>query len=254
MQLTGVTHLVAVSGSNVGIVLVAIMALGRHMARRKVLLLAGVSVVLYGFVVGTNNIPAIRAVIMALIWLTGKFLGRRNSVFAAFVTTISLLVLDNPLIFYDVSFLLSVTAFAGILALYEPLRALFAKFKLAGEVLAGTIAAGFGANIVSAVSFGGMSLIGILANLILIPVMSLLSILAYSVTVLLLIVQDIGWLSSVIAVPYELSLRLIQLLGEIPGIYADSPWVVITTFTIQLIILIYADYRIYRQPKLGYAS
>lgn len=119
----GLTHLTAVSGSNVAIVTGAVLLLARALGLR--LLLRGVvaALALAGFVVLARPDPSVlRASVMGLIGLLALVSGTRRSAMPALAAAVILLVLVSPPLAAAPGFALSVLATAGLLVLAPPWR------------------------------------------------------------------------------------------------------------------------------------
>ena len=168
----GLTHLVAVSGQNVGVVLAAglgvAVALG---ARRPLLAVLGILLVVL-FALLTRWEPSVlRASAMAVLALAGVATGRGPGGRRALCLAVLLLLLANPALAWSLGFRLSVAATAGVLWLGPT----------AGRVLPGrlpdvvrsatgiTLGAQAGALPVLALAFGQVSLAGLAANLVALP-------------------------------------------------------------------------------------
>ncbi len=117
---TGLTHLVAVSGTNVAAVLAAALALARgvRLPRRAGLVLA--AVLLVGFVVLARPSPSVlRAMVMGLLGVLAALTGRERPVLPALSATVLVLVLVSPDLARSPGFALSVLA-SGALVLLAP--------------------------------------------------------------------------------------------------------------------------------------
>ncbi len=121
LRRSGLTHLTAVSGANVAIVVAGMLWLARlaGAGRRSRLVLAGLAVA--GFVVLARPQPSVlRAAAMAAVALAGLGAGRRSRGGPALsAATIALLVID-PWLARNAGFALSVSATAGLLWLVPP--------------------------------------------------------------------------------------------------------------------------------------
>lgn len=116
MQTAGLSHLMAVSGLHLSAWSMLVFALLKRLKlNRKITAAAGAVPVLMVMVFSGFSTSVMRAGAMILLFFVGSFFGERteglNSLgFAAFI-----LILFNPYIVCDVSFLLSVSATAGVL-------------------------------------------------------------------------------------------------------------------------------------------
>ena len=121
---------------------------------------------------------AIRAGVVATFVLAAPLFGRQLSPLH-FMTTMLVAVLAwNPLLLYNPGFQLSVAAVFGILLLRKPLQAflkstLLRSFEKPPQLLLNLLAVSLAAQIATApiiaVSFGEVSVIGVFANLIAVP-------------------------------------------------------------------------------------
>jgi competence protein ComEC len=119
LKLTGTNHIIAVSGFNVTIVVASILKLAGKLPRRLVIIGAMVMLIIFAMLVGLDNIPALRAVIMGEIVCIGSLLGRKSSVLNLLVITAIILVVNNPLIINSLSFQLSFAATLGLVLLAD---------------------------------------------------------------------------------------------------------------------------------------
>lgn len=139
MRRAGISHLVAVSGANIALVLAAVLGplLLAGVRRRPRLLVAGMVVAGYVWLVGDE--PSVqRAATMAAPLLAARFAGVRASPVAALALTVALWSVLDPVTAASVGFLLSAVATAAILLLAPPLAA--ALTELSGERLGRTAA------------------------------------------------------------------------------------------------------------------
>lgn len=115
---TGLTHLTAVSGANVAIVMGFVLLLARWagVGGRMSPVLAALAVA--GFVVLARPEPSVlRAAVMGLVAVAALATGRRRRGMAALATAVLLLVLVDPWLARSYGFALSVLATSGLLLL-----------------------------------------------------------------------------------------------------------------------------------------
>jgi competence protein ComEC len=125
---TGLTHLTAVSGSNVAIVTGAVLLLTRALGLRLVLRGAVAVLALSGFVVLARPDPSVlRASVMGLIGLAALVSGSRRAALPALGAAVLVLVLVDPDLAAAPGFALSVLATAGLLLLAPPWREAMAR-------------------------------------------------------------------------------------------------------------------------------
>jgi competence protein ComEC len=113
---TGMTHLTAVSGSNVAIIVGAVLLLAR-LARAGPRLSAATSVLgLVGFVILARPSPSVlRAAAMGALALLALASGRPRAALPALCAAVTVLVVVDPELAGDAGFALSVLATAGLL-------------------------------------------------------------------------------------------------------------------------------------------
>ncbi len=172
LRLAGLSHFVAVSGSNVALFLaawwIAAGPLGWTPRRRALIGLAGLAV----FVVVTRWEPSVvRAAVMAGLVLAGRLLGVALGPWTALGGAVTVLLLISPELIADVGFQLSVAATAGVVfgAGMFPDR----RPRWAWTALAATISAQAAVAPLLLVHFGTVPLFAPLANVIAAPLVAL---------------------------------------------------------------------------------
>ena len=171
----GLAHLMAISGLHIGIIsafLISLFSLMRM--NRKTNLLITISIMwFYGYLIGYPP-SVLRALIMFTVLLYSQTINRpydniNTLCFAAFV-----LLIFNPLWLFNIGFQLSFLATFSLITFSMILKNKFYPYngKLSTS-LYGILAVQIGIVPVLAYYFNSISLVSILANLILIPIMSL---------------------------------------------------------------------------------
>lgn len=174
---TGLTHLVAVSGSNCVAVLGAALLLARllRLGPRASPLVA--AALLVGFVVLARPSPSVvRAAVMGLLGLGAVLSGRTRPALPALAATVLGLLLFSPELARAPGFVLSALASGALLVLVPGWRAaLVARGwrPRAAEALAVPLAAQLVCGPVIAVLSGSVSLVAVPANLLAIPAVPL---------------------------------------------------------------------------------
>lgn len=119
-EAAGLTHLLAVSGSNVAFVLAVAAPLVRRLERHARLAVSGVVLVLFALV--TRAEPSVlRAAVMAAVVLVAVTLGRVAPGTRVLAVAVVLLLLADPLLVHSLGFQLSVAATGGLLVLTRPI-------------------------------------------------------------------------------------------------------------------------------------
>jgi competence protein ComEC len=226
---SGVAHILAVSGSNVAVVAMAILMVLSllRVPRQASKFLTMVGLVVYMLVTGAQP-PVVRATIMAIAFLISGVLSRRvHPLNGVGLSALIMFAIDARQMF-DVGFQLSFGAVLAILILYPPLFALFPAgggcswVRNAGRqiysVVAVSLAASVGTLPLTAIVFGRLSLVGFLANLVIVP--------ASGVSVVLGMISPLAEpLSHWVASAYAEVNRLVLAFTIVGAEYAASmPW------------------------------
>ncbi|WP_443611924.1 ComEC/Rec2 family competence protein [Actinomycetospora endophytica] len=169
----GLTHLLAVSGSNVAFVLGAVLLLARlgRLGPRTAAVLAVLALV--GFVVLARPSPSVlRAGAMGAVAILALALGRKRSVLPALAATVIVLLLVDPALAVDAGFALSVLA-TGALVLLAPVVVTALRRRRVPPGIAEALAIPLAAHVVTAPVIAGLSgevsLVAVLANLLAAP-------------------------------------------------------------------------------------
>ncbi|MEO7260955.1 MAG: ComEC/Rec2 family competence protein [Jatrophihabitantaceae bacterium] len=226
-RVAGLTHLTAVSGTNLSLVVGAVALLLRRV-RASPLVIALVSmVVLVGFVVLARPSPSVlRAAVMAGIALIALATGRQRAALPVLAATTFGLLLWQPGLAVDFGFALSVIATAALL-LVAPGWAQVLRRRRVPVGLAEALAVAAAAHLVTVPIIAGISgrisLVAIPANVLAEPVVAaatILGLLAALSSVLwlplaVLLAQLAGW-------PCRWLVWVAEYFGSLPG--ASLPW------------------------------
>ncbi len=192
-NLTGTTHLMAISGMNITIIAAILMQLGLacYVSRKKAFWLATLVLVFYVLMIGFPA-SAVRALIMGWLAMLALYLGRLNQATNALIFAASLMILINPKVLRDdVGFQLSFLAVLGLIHFYPFFENWFKKLPAIfgfRESLAMTLAAQAATLPLTISSFGRLSLIGPIANLFAVPVLPYLVMIGFAAIFLSLII------------------------------------------------------------------
>lgn len=164
-RLSGLSHLLAVSGQNVAFVLATARPLLHRLDGRRRLVV--VAVLLLGFALVTRLEPSVlRAVTAAAIATWAAAGGRARSGLGVLAAAVVVLVLADPFLVDSVGFQLSVGASLGILGLGPIVDRRLPGPRWLAQPLATSLAAQAGVAPVLQHHFGPMSLVAIPANLL----------------------------------------------------------------------------------------
>ncbi len=197
MRATGLTHLVAVSGSNVAIVVggvlgaCVVLRFGARGRRRAV----AATVVWFAFV--TRFEPSVlRAGTMALLVLLASARGVPRDARHALAGAVLVLVLVDPLLAGSLGLLLSATATAGVLAVAPRVRERLDWLpRRVADLASITIGAQVAVVPILLATFGEVSLASVPANLIAVPAAAVSAVIGFVGCVAALLHLEVGaWL------------------------------------------------------------
>jgi len=128
-RVSGLTHIVAISGYNITIVIAFVGAIFSFMSQKRQIIFACVFVSLFAIFVGASA-AVVRASIMGIIGLTAMWFGRQNLTLNAMILAATAMNVWNPkIILWDVGFQLSFMATLGIVYV-SPMIKFFCENRL----------------------------------------------------------------------------------------------------------------------------
>lgn len=181
---TGMTHIIAISGFNIALLIALMDALSKPvMPRRTAALLIAVTIGLYAIMVGAAG-SVVRAAVMGIVYLFSmRLLGRPTYVLASLLVAAALMTAVNPTVIMDVGFQLSLAATLGLVLYAGPwMQWLETRLdgrlspttgkqvtNLLGDGLVVTLAAQVLALPLILYYFGQLALVNLPANLLVLP-------------------------------------------------------------------------------------
>jgi competence protein ComEC len=230
----GISHLIAISGSNVTLVAgLALAALTALLGRRRAVVAAMLLVCCFVLLVGASPSVA-RAGVMGLLMLGAVLAGRPGSALTAVAAAAALLTVWRPMAAVDVSFQLSFAATVG-LVLLQPLlersivpllaRALpAASAVFVGETVAVTAAASIAVLPITTAYFGRLSLVAIPANMVAVPLFEATIVTSAFTVAAGLVSSGLGELAGRFAlVPLAMLVECARWFGSLPGAAVAAP-------------------------------
>jgi competence protein ComEC len=226
-RVAGLTHLVAVSGTNCAIVIgAAALMLKRMRASPRVTAVAG-AIVLVGFVVIARPSPSVlRAAGMAAIALSALASGRQRSALPVLAASVIGLLLWKPMLASDVGFLLSVAATAALFLIAPGWAAALRRRRVPAGI-AEAIAVAAAAHLVTAPIIvgisGTISLVAVPANLLAEPVVAAATVLGVLAALASVVWLPLGSLFAELAGwPCRWLVWIAEYFGSLSG--AQLPW------------------------------
>jgi competence protein ComEC len=248
----GLTHLTAVSGTNVAIVLGAVLLvcvrLGVPLRARPAVALAA----LVGFVVLARPSPSVlRAGVMGGIGLLALTTGSRRSVLPSLSAAVVVLVLLSPDLAVSAGFALSVLATAGLVILAPGWRDRWSEllpWRLA-DALAVPAAAQVACGPIVVALSGQLGLLSVPANLLAVPAVAPATVLGLAAAVVAPVSGTVaGWLAWAAWLPTTWLVHVAAVGAGLPG--AAVPWRSGSTGALLLLLLTGVGGVVLRSPRL----
>lgn len=170
LQNSGTSHLVALSGFNISILILALFASLKFFSKKVAFLVTSISIL--GFILMTGApISVVRAGIVGEFLILGTILGRQNDSGLILVWSLFFISLFSPFaLVYDVSLQLSFSAFLGIVYLAPLIGKKLRFLGFLGEISGQTMGATIFTLPLVAFYFGKISLIALIPNILVISV------------------------------------------------------------------------------------
>ncbi len=231
MKGSGTTHLVALSGFNITILVSAIFVIvGFVLPRRIGIPLALVGIILFVLMTGAEA-SVVRAAIMGGLVVVAQIFSRiYNFMHAAVAAAWVMLVFNPSLIQYDAGFILSFVALFGIVSLgsvlAERLRVRGGLRSIFKQSFCETVGAQLMVIPILSLLFEQFSVVGVLSNVLILPLIPLTMAVAFVVGMAGLVGHIFAQLGSVILSPLlSLEVWIIEVFGNMPVIKVNMGWV-----------------------------
>lgn len=233
----GVMHLFAISGLHVGIIFSAVYKLfdAFNVSHITSFIIGSFTSIFYCFLVGLTP-SVLRATIMIIILFLAPIAERTYDALNSICLAAFIILLINPMYLFSVSFQLSFCATLGIILFFGQFRKYFSKFPV---FLRDSLSVIFSAQLlvwpVSAYYFHKVSIVGFLANIFIVPIVSTALVLGFIGGLAGLIIPVFGIL------PVKISGLLLLLSEKIARFSSRLPFsnLVIPDFSI-IIFALYA--------------
>jgi competence protein ComEC len=232
-RLTGMTHIIAISGFNIAILVAILVRIAEpFFSRRGSVVFALVGISLYTVLVGADA-SVVRAAVMGSIYLiANRWLGRPNFAFASLFLAGFLMTAIRPFTLWDVGFQLSFAATLSLMIYADPLTQ-WVRRKLRrvlerewveqvmgvlSEVVILTVAAQILTLPLIIGYFDQLSLISLLANALILPVQPAVMIWGGLATLLGMVLPALGQLFGWVAWLFlAYTIWMVRLFAAVPG-------------------------------------
>lgn len=201
LRQSGVTHVVAASGMNVAMVAGFLSTLfGLFFKRQRALIFSILGICFYAVVAGLQA-SIVRASIMGTLVFLSQILGLQVLSWYLLLLAGFVMLMIDPSLLFDAGFQLSFAATAGLLFI-QPLMKFGKLEKVIGEDVKTTISAQIATVPILLGNFGSYSLFSILANALVLWMISILMILGGMGAIVGLVIPPVGTLFLWLALPF----------------------------------------------------
>lgn len=242
---SGTAHLLVVSGLHIGfIVSLLVMFLGLLKANNKIkFFVISFILILYACLCGFTT-SVTRAAIMSIILLYFKMRYKEYDGLSSLAFAALIILLLNPLHFYDVGFRLSFCAVAGIMIMAEPIKQFLVKYlnKKLASAISISVSTSIAITPVMCFSFSKLSIFSIVTNVIVIPIASFAYMFIFMALLISFIIPKLG----IFIYIFELLMKIVTGISSLTGAmnFADANQTFILFFSIVLLltIILNSDY------------
>lgn len=258
----GVTHIIALSGFNVTIIIIFIteLMLG-YVERRKIFAIS--TILIFGFVAMTGAAPSvIRAAIITLLITFGKTIGRRADMTNLILLSAAIMVGANPYILrFDLGFQLSFLAFLGLVYFSPIVKHFFARKvfhnipTLIKTALTETLSAQIFVLPLILYTFGLVSIIAPVTNLLILPIVPMTMLFIFISTIFYWMTPWLGHLAFLITyLPLRYIIQTVKFFAQMAysSVTINGVWrIAMTILTAILIIIILFKNRFIYDKKIS---
>ncbi|HAG50313.1 MAG TPA: DNA internalization-related competence protein ComEC/Rec2 [Deltaproteobacteria bacterium] len=282
---TGTAHIIAISGLNIGIIAFVAYWISFQLFRQSERLMLAtdikklaafssiIPVLLYGAIAGFQ-VSTQRAVLMVLVFIVSVIFGREKGLYNTLAAAGFAILIISPLAIYDISFQLSFVSVLGIIYLFPKFKTFWEKDGTEPDLIAGaldkkkpfvirlrdylftllavTIAASLVSGPFIAYHFHRISIVGVITNIIAVPLMGSLAVPIglVSVFISLLNTSVAELLLKLTDIILTISIWIVDLFARIPysSIFTTTPTIIEAVLFYLLIICVmeFKRVRIFR--------
>ncbi len=195
LNAVGLSHIVAVSGYNLTILVVLLARLLKKRWLWGSLVVSLLLVWCFTLLTGMSA-SILRAAIMATVFLVAGYYGKKVSVLVCIgLTAVATLLVNPTLAIEDIGWQLSFLSLTGIVVLSPIIRLILPKkTKIVSELLAITLAAQIATIPYLLYLFGGYSVVAVVANVALMPLIPLLMLVGFWLSIVGIVLPNHAYL------------------------------------------------------------
>lgn len=198
---SGITHLLAVSGSNVSLVISISVFVFSKIVGKKYSSYCSIFFTIFFIILSGSSPSVLRAGIMGILKILADILIRDSNSINNVFTSALIILLINPLSISNVGFILSFAGTIGIILLSDDIKDII-LIKIKNEFLAETLSITISAQIVllpiMAYFFNNISIVSLFTNIMVVPIAGALTILGLVIFVISILSHPIAVLLSYI--------------------------------------------------------
>ena len=210
---SGTAHLLAVSGLHVVMLAATVNALFRKMRLPAWASFPLLVAVMFGFGAICGFAPSIvRSIVMIVILELGKIVGGRYDALSSLSLAAASTLIFSPYSLFALGFLMSYAAVYGIVLFNETIERGLVRIKCPkalAAALAVTISANIGVLPITVHTFGATSLVFLLANLMVVPLVSF-AFPVFLVALAIAFIPYMGWVLSAVSLFFTAMILLVQ--------------------------------------------
>ena len=229
------SHIMAVSGMNIAFIVFPLLFLFKKFGVKQKAANIFIILTLIIFVFITGFSPSVvRAVIMAIIVLTGQLIFREPDIITSLSLSACLLLIFNPMTLFNIGFQLSFAATFSLIIFHKNIKKILNfKYlpKAITELLAVTVSAQIGVLPIIAFYFNKISLISIPTNLLVVPLTGIITVLGFIMAIL---GQFSIFLAQILA---NINYSFLTFILFITKISASFPFAIIKVTTPKILII-----------------
>lgn len=236
-KISGVMHIIAVSGMNVVFIVAIILGFLRliNVRNRKIQFLINcVVLVLYCWLCAFTP-SVVRASIMSLVFLFARMMGYKGDLLSNISASAMIILFIQPLMLFEPGFLLSFGSLIGIILInapiYRVLRMLHIPKVLAFSI-SSTTSAQLGIYPILALYFGYLSTYSFIANIIIVPIFEFAYIILFVLVIATAILPALSACFPILEIAFSF-------INWFPTLFVDLPHSVILVFRIGIFVVAY---------------
>lgn len=252
----GISHLLAVSGSNVAIVITCSTFIFSKIFGRKYSDYVSIAFIVFFVMVAGSSASVLRAGIMAILCILANILIKRPSSIDNVFSSVFLILLFKPLSVLNVGFILSFVGTIGIILLSKPIDESlkrFIKYKEIRETLSVTLAAQLALLPIMVFYFNTISLVSIFSNLFIIPITGVVTVIGIILIGISMLFPFLANLISLVIVPlvhYVLVMSEFFSKFDFLNIKVITPSILTIIFLYGFIFIFYLKQKIKKQDYI----